>query len=92
MDVRLKYGLTIDRREADAIDRMLTGCTATAISCNITQPRPPPAADHPMVRVYQNCTAMREAGWNRRVNRNGGTYQGHVGRRRGPDVQPEHVE
>ena len=34
VDVRLKYGLTVDQREADAIDRMLAGCTSTAISCN----------------------------------------------------------
>ena len=73
VDVRLMYGLTIDQREADAIDRMLAGCTSTAISCsNITRP---PAADHPPVQAYQNCTAMREAGWNRGVNRNGGTYR-----------------
>ena len=73
VDVRLMYGLTIDQREADAIDRMLAGCTSTAISCsNITRP---PAADHPPVQAYQNCTAMRDAGWNRGVNRNGGTYR-----------------
>ena len=35
VDVRLKYGLTIDQAEADAIDRMLGGCTSTAISCSI---------------------------------------------------------
>ena len=72
VDVRLQYGLTIDRAEADALDRMLAGCTSTAISCNITPPRP---TDHPPVQAYQNCTAMRAAGWNRGVNRNGGTYR-----------------
>ena len=36
VDVRLKYGLTIDQAEADAIDRMLAGCTSVAISCSIT--------------------------------------------------------
>ena len=36
VDVRLKYGLTIDQAEADAIDRMLAGCTSTAISCDGT--------------------------------------------------------
>ena len=75
VDVRLKYGLTIDRRKADAIDRMLVGCTSTAISSNITQPPAPPAANHPPVQAYQNCTGMREAGWNRGVDRNGGTYR-----------------
>ena len=29
--VRLKYDLTIDQREADALDRVLTGCTSTAL-------------------------------------------------------------
>ena len=77
VDVRLKYGLTIDQAEADAIDRMLAGCTSTAISCsNITQP---PAADHPPVQAYPNYTAMRDAGWNRGVNRNGGTYRASWG-------------
>ena len=37
VDVRLKYGLTIDQAEADAIDRMLAGCTSTAISCSAAQ-------------------------------------------------------
>ena len=29
--VRLEYDLTIDQREADALDRVLTGCTSTAL-------------------------------------------------------------
>ena len=35
----------------------------------------PAAPDHPPVREFGNCTAMRGAGWNRGVNRNGGTYR-----------------
>ena len=35
----------------------------------------PPATDHPPVRAYSNCASMRSAGWNRGVNRNGGTYR-----------------
>ena len=72
IDVRLEYGLTIDRAEADALDRMLAGCSSFAISCNITQP---PVPAHPPIREYPNCAAMRDAGWNRGVNRNGGTYR-----------------
>ena len=34
-----------------------------------------PEPDNPPVRRFQNCTAMRAAGWNRGVNRNGGTYR-----------------
>ena len=29
--VRLKYHLTVDRREADALDRVLSGCVSTAM-------------------------------------------------------------
>ena len=29
VEVRRKYGLTIDRREADALDRVLSACTST---------------------------------------------------------------
>ena len=40
------------------------------------EPEPePPEPDNPPVRRFQNCTAMRAAGWNRGVNRNGGTYR-----------------
>ena len=31
VDVRLAYGLTIDQREADALDRILADCTSTEI-------------------------------------------------------------
>ena len=37
VDVRLKYGLTIDQVEADALDAVLAGCSSFAISCSITQ-------------------------------------------------------
>ena len=35
----------------------------------------PSTPDHPPVREYPNCTAMRAGGWNKGVNRNGGTYR-----------------
>lgn len=31
--------------------------------------------ESPPVQSFRNCPAMREAGWNRGVNRNGGTYR-----------------
>ena len=31
LDVRRKYGLTIDQREANAVDEILKGCTSTAL-------------------------------------------------------------
>ena len=33
------------------------------------------APNHPPIQTYQNCAAMRSAGWHRGVNRNGGTYE-----------------
>ena len=73
VDVRLRYGLTIDQAEADSLDRILAGCRSTEISCDV--PPPPPVANHPPIRAYPNCTEMRRAGWTRGVNRSGGTYQ-----------------
>ena len=73
VDVRLRYGLTIDQAEADSLEELLAGCESTAISCNITQP--PPVAEHPPIQAFPNCDAMRQAGWAKGVNRLGGTYQ-----------------
>ena len=39
VDVRLRYGLTIDQAEADALDAVLAGCSSFAISCSITPKR-----------------------------------------------------
>ena len=55
-----------------ASDRVLSSCSSTTISCNITQP---PTANHPPILDFPNCDAMRAAGWTRGVNQNGGTYQ-----------------
>ena len=73
VDVRLAYGLTVDQREADALEGILNSCQTAEISCDLT--RPPPTAAHPPIQAYPNCNAMREAGWTRGVNRGGGTYQ-----------------
>ena len=45
VEVRRKYGLTIDRREADALERVLSACSSTEMvvaECTPT-PEPPPA-------------------------------------------------
>ncbi len=73
VDVRLEYGLTIDQAEAGALDEILMGCGSTEISCDLT--KSPPVAESPPVQAFPNCNAMREAGWTRGVNRDGGTYQ-----------------
>ena len=83
IDVRMAYGLTIDRVEADAVDRILAGCTSTEIACEIEPPEPEPEAepepepvpDHPPIQSFRNCTLMRGAGWTRGVNISGGTYR-----------------
>ena len=83
IDVRMAYGLTIDRVEADAVDRILGGCTSTEIACESEPPEPEPEAepepepvpDHPPIQSFRNCTLMRGAGWTRGVNINGGTYR-----------------
>lgn len=72
VNVRLQYGLTIDQAEADALDRILNACGSTEIACDLTEPSP--AAAPPPIQAFPNCNAMREAGWTRGVNRDGGTY------------------
>ena len=74
VDVRRKYGLTIDEREAEALDRLLATCSSTAISC-VLSPMPEPEPDHPPVRAFPRCSEMHAAGWTRGVNRDGGTYR-----------------
>jgi hypothetical protein len=52
INVRLKYGLTIDQREADAIDVVLASCTSTELvptTCDL--PRPSAVwASHPNMK------------------------------------------
>ena len=74
VDVRRKYGLTIDEREAEALDRVLSACSTTAISCALS-PILEPEPDPPPVRAFPRCSEMRAVGWKRGVNRDGGTYR-----------------
>lgn len=164
VDVRLAYGLTVDPQERDALERILAGCSSTAIACDLEPSNRAPEAvgtipaqtltaggsassvnvapyfrdpdddaltytaasnstgtvtasasgstvtltsvaagtatvtvtasdgrlnatqtmtvtvrassdPPPPVQAFRNCTAMRNAGWTRGVNRNGGTYK-----------------
>ena len=88
VDVRREYGLTIDQAEAEALDEILTTCQSFEISCDLT--RPPPVAAHPPIQAFPNCNAMREAGWTRGVNRDGGTYQEAWDDAEKADVRTEH--
>ena len=70
VEVKRKYDLSVDPAERDWLERLL-GSGPDRIICGSTRS----SANHPPSREYRNCTAMREAGWNRGVNRNGGTYR-----------------
>ena len=48
------------------------GSASRSVTVRVNRPAAP---DHPPIREFQNCTEMRGAGWNRGVNRNGGTYR-----------------
>ena len=48
VDVRLKYGLTIDRREADALERVLSGCVSTEMSFVAASAAGAPASSSPV--------------------------------------------
>ena len=83
--VKQEYSLSVNRAERDALAQMLSSDPSRRVICNggggggdsegggggggDDGPQPPP------VQRFQNCTAMRSAGWNRGVNRNGGTYR-----------------
>ena len=62
LDVRRKYGLTIDEQEAAALERILAGCTSRAISCTLPVSSEP---DHPPVQAFSRYADMRAAGWDR---------------------------
>ena len=72
LQVRLAYGLTIDRTEADALEGVLTGCsstdmvfTARAATTVTTTPTPVAGA------VYESCEAAEAAGEPRIQGSNG---------------------
>ena len=81
--VRQKYQLTIDQREADALERVLERCTSTELvvlargaSPQQTTPAPRPAQDG--CGPFRNCTALR------RVHPNG-VPRGHCAYQRNMD-------
>ena len=71
VEVKREYDLSVDPAERDWLERLL-GSGPDEITCGSGG-----SADsgHPPVRTYRNCAAMRDAGWNRGVNRHGGTYR-----------------
>ena len=60
--VRKRYRITIDRREADALDRVLAGCASTDLIVfdRSAAPRETPEAESTgPCGPYRNCTALR---------------------------------
>lgn len=70
VQVKQRYDLSVNPTERDWLERLL-GSGPDEITCNAA----PPPPDHPPVREFRNCTEMRDAGWRRGVNENGGTYR-----------------
>ena len=59
LQVRRKYGLTIDRREAEALEQVLAGCASVVLetaACETAAPAAVPAAeaDRPALRAYDD--------------------------------------
>ena len=67
VNVRRKYALTIDRAEADALDRVLAGCTSLALIVTeppvtgASAPAPPPPAATPAPTVAPPATVTAAA-------------------------------
>ena len=45
LEVKMAYGLTVDRREAAVLERVLAGCASTAMEPMVCQTAPAPAGD-----------------------------------------------
>lgn len=81
VEVKRRHDLSVDPAERDVLERLLGGgpdrITCTGAAPAAAAPRPPDAtaAEHPPVRRYRNCAMLRNAGWNRGVQRDGGSYR-----------------
>lgn len=76
--VKQAHDLTVDEAERDELERVLGACESGQVPDRVaesTTTTDTAATDHPPVQTYRNCASMREAGWNRGVNRSGGTYR-----------------
>ncbi|MCY4121122.1 MAG: excalibur calcium-binding domain-containing protein [Acidobacteria bacterium] len=79
VEVKRRYGLSVDPAERDALERLLAS-GPDRITCDdaTAQATAPPGraatAGHPPVQQYRNCTMLRRAGWYRGVRRDGGGY------------------
>ena len=76
--VKQTHDLTVDEAARDELERVLAACESGQVPDRVAESgttNDTAAADHPPVQTYRNCASLREAGWNRGVNRSGGTYR-----------------
>ena len=75
--VRVKYNLTIDQREADALDAVLSGCSSfeMVVVPASQQASPTPTPTPTTARVYDSCEAAEAVG-ERRVQGSKGPGRG----------------
>ena len=76
--VKRTHDLTVDEAERDELERVLSACESGEVPARVAEQdtaTTTTATDHPPVQTYGNCASMREAGWDRGVNRSGGTYR-----------------
>lgn len=75
VEVKRKHDLSVDARERNALEQLLASgpdritCTTATVAKHAAGP-----STRAAVRTYRNCGRMRQAGWTRGVNRQGGTY------------------
>lgn len=81
VEVKERHDLSVDPAERDVLEQLLAS-GPDRITCTGATPAAAPlrgpgatAAGHPPVRRYRNCAMLRNAGWNRGVRRNGGSYR-----------------
>ena len=76
VEVKLRYDLSVDPAERDALETLLAS-GPDRITCEgaTTTTATAAAATHPPVNTYRNCAMLRRARWNRGVRRNGGSYR-----------------
>ena len=68
VEVKQEYGLTVDRREAEALDRVLSGCATTAMVMDgPTIVVPPKAPTPPAVMIDQDALALYDDNGNGRI-------------------------
>ena len=80
LDVKLAYGLTVDRREAATLDRILSRCRSTAIEPLVCQTGPASSGDATRAPTAGDDVLARYDD-----NRNGGS---HARRRTGMESRP----